>query len=179
MMQASMSLLTFSGYVTVRSRATNEPREYPRTSTSCIFRDDMSKEQTNNFVNQMSAIRKRKPHNYNLLRKYLIYASTIEVRTITPEAEYMLNEFRKGARAQETLTMRMYGGLFSISEAQAKLYLKNTIDEEIAKQTMESVQLMIVQHGQTIKVTLKYQSFLLTISNGTRGRLLNTAFISL
>jgi len=124
-----------------------------RFQQTYVFRDNMSKEQTDNFVNQMSAIRKRKRHNYNFLRKYLIYASTIEVNTITPEAQYMLNEFWKGAKLQETLSMRMYGGLFSIAEAQAKLYLKHTIDEEIAKEIMESVQLMMIQHGQTIKAT--------------------------
>ena len=145
-----------------------------RFQQTYVFRDDMSNEQADKFVNQMSTIRKRKPHNYNFLRKYLIYASTIKVKTITPEAEYMINEFWKSAKAQETLTMRMYGGLFSIAEAQAKLHLKDVVDEEIAKQTMESVQLMMIQHGQTVMAKssprdITYNKLLEILQNNKAG----------
>ncbi len=81
-----------------------------RFQQTYAFRDNMSDEQINYFINQMSAIRKRKPHNYNFLRKYLIYASSIEVKIITPEAENMINEFWKAAKANDKLSMRMYGG---------------------------------------------------------------------
>lgn len=115
------------------------------------FRDSMDLKQTYEFVQKMSAIRKRRPHNYNFLKKYLIYASTIEVK-ISPEAEFMLNEFWIRAKVQKTLTIRGYNSLFRIAEAQAKLQLKNEVDAEIAKQTMESVQLMMVQYGETVQL---------------------------
>ena len=86
--------------------------------------------QTYEFVQKMSAIRKRRPHNYNFLKKYLIYASTIEVN-ISPEAEFMLNEFWIHAKIQKTLTIRGYNSLFRKAEAQAKLQLKNEVDAEI------------------------------------------------
>jgi hypothetical protein len=110
----------------------------------------MDLKQTYKFVEQMSAIRKRRPHNYNFLKKYLIYASSLQV-TITPEAEFMLNHFWIYAKVQRTLTTRGYNALFRIAEAQAKLQLKNEVDAEIASQTMGSVQLMMVQYDQTIK----------------------------
>ena len=72
------------------------------------FRDSMEEEQINGFLSRMSAIRKRKPHNYNYLRKYLIHATSIKVRTITPEVENMLNEFWKAGKLKGVLGMRMY-----------------------------------------------------------------------
>ncbi len=115
------------------------------------FRDSMDVMQTYEFVQKMSAIRKRRPHNYNFLKKYLIYASTIEVK-ITPDAEFMLNQFWIHAKVQNTLTIRGYNSLFRKAEAQAKLQLKNEVDAEIAKQTMESIQLMMVQYGETVQL---------------------------
>ena len=114
------------------------------------FRDNMDLEQTDKFVEQMSVIRKRRPHNYNFLKKYLIYASSLEVK-ITPEAEFMLNQFWIHAKVQRTLTIRGYNALFRIAEAQAKLQLRTEVDADIATQTMESFQLMMVQYDQTIQ----------------------------
>lgn len=115
------------------------------------FKDDMNAEQIDKFVTEMSKIRKRKPHNYNFLTKYLIYASDIEVK-ITPEAESMLDEFWKTAKIEGKVSMRMYRGLYSIAEAHAKLHLKDTVDVEIARQAIEFVRLMMVQTGPTVKV---------------------------
>ena len=56
----------------------------------------------------------------------------------------MLNEFWIHAKVQKTMTIRGYNSLFRKAEAQAKLQLKNEVDAEIAKQTMESVQLIMV-----------------------------------
>lgn len=39
-----------------------------------------------------------------------------------------------------------------MQEAQAKLELKNEVDAEIAKKTMESVRLMMVQYGETVQL---------------------------
>ena len=63
----------------------------------------MDEEQIDQFVNAMSAINKRRPHNYNFLKKYIIYASAIEVKTITPEAELMLNQFWKDAKIKRNV----------------------------------------------------------------------------
>lgn len=115
-----------------------------------VFRDDMSFLQTQEFVKEMTKIRKRKPHNYNFLRKYLIYASSIDV-TISPEAEQMLNDFWIKAKVGGLLKIRGYNTLFRLAEAQAKLQLKSQVDADIANQTMESIQIMMVQYGQTIK----------------------------
>ena len=115
------------------------------------FRDSMDVKQTYDFVQKMSAIRKRRPHNYNFLKKYSIYASSIEAK-LTPEAEFMLDEFWICAKVQKTLTIRGYNSLFRKAEAQAKLQLKNEVDAEMAKQTMESVRLMMVQYGETVQL---------------------------
>jgi MCM P-loop domain len=138
------------------------------------FRANMKEEQVNDFIGGVSVIRKRKPHNYNYLRKYLIHASSIEVKTVTPEAENMLNEFWKAAYLKGRLGIRMYFGLFSIAEAQAKLHLKDKVDEEIATQTMESVQLMMIQYGETIRMVITpkivtYKKFLEILQNSTVG----------
>ena len=114
------------------------------------FRDNMDVDQTKNLSEQMNIIRKRRPHNYNFLKKYLIYARSLEVK-ITPEAEFMLNQFWIHAKVQRTLTIRGYNALFRIAEAQAKLQLKNEVDADIATQTTESFQLMKVQYDQTIQ----------------------------
>ena len=52
-----------------------------------------------------------------------------------------------------------------IAEAQAKLQLKKVVDEEIAKQTIESVQLMMAQYGPTVGMVtgpreVTYKAFL-------------------
>ena len=145
-----------------------------RFQQTYAFRDGMEEEQINGFMSRMNTIRKRKPHNYNFLRKYLIYASSIKVKTVTPEAENMLNEFWKAAKLKGILGIRMYFGLYSIAEAQAKLQSKDTIDEEIANQTMESVQLMMVQYDETVKATttpkeVTYSKFLEILENNKVG----------
>jgi len=145
-----------------------------RFQQTFVFRDIMNKEEIDNYTKQMSIIRKRRVHNYNFLRKYLIHASTIEVRKITPEAEYMLNEFWKEAKTLEIVGFRLYRDLFIIAEAHAKLELKDVVDEEIAKQTIESIQLRMVQHGQTVKLPINpkvvtYNKFLKILQNNKVG----------
>ena len=145
-----------------------------RFQQTYAFRDSMNEQIISDFVEKMSAITKRRPHNYNFLSKYLIYASSIKVRAITSEAENMLNEFWKAAKLKGTLSIRMYIGLFSIAQAQAKLHLKNVVDEEIANQTMESVRLMMVQYGETVKATttpkeVTYNKFLEILQNNQIG----------
>ena len=138
------------------------------------FRDNMQVAQTQDFTKKISIIRKRKPHNYNFLRKYLIYASRISVVKITPEAEQMLNEFWIRAKVQGLLSVRMYDGLFRIAAAQAKLQLKTQVDEEIAEQVMESVLQMMAQYGPTVAMIsspkdVTYKKFLEILQNTRSG----------
>ena len=63
----------------------------------------------------------------------------------------MLNQFWIHAKVQVYLTIRGYNALFRIAEAQAKLQLRTEVDADIATQTMESFQLMMVQYDQTIQ----------------------------
>ena len=149
-----------------------------RFQQTYVFRDITNEELISEFVEKMSAISKRRPHNYNFLSKYLIYASSLKVRAITPEAENMLNEFWKAAKLKGTLSIRMYIGLFSIAQAQAKLHLKNVVDEEIANQTMESVQQMMIQYGETVKATtspkvVTYNKFIEILQNNKVGVAVN------
>jgi replicative DNA helicase Mcm len=109
------------------------------------FRDKEEK----GFVKKMNQIRKRKPSNYNFLIKYLVYASSIKDINITDEAEYMLNTFWDQAKSAGSLNVRMYLGIYRLAEAQAKLKLKNIIDEEIATQVIEAVQFMMSQFDKT------------------------------
>ena len=114
------------------------------------FRDAMDENQTTDFINEMTGIRKRKPHNYNFLRKYLIHANSIRDVKFTKEAERKLDSFWKDAKLKELLSIRMYNGLYKIAEAQTKLQLKNTVDDEIADQVIEDVQLMMIQYNETV-----------------------------
>jgi MoxR-like ATPase len=139
-----------------------------------IFRDNMNEKEIDSFVAQMSTIKNRRRHNYNFLRKYLIYVSGINVRSIIPEAEYMLNEFWKTAKLKKLMGIRGLLAIFSVAEAQAKLHLKDTINEEIANQTMEVFKLMLVQYGEMITTatspkTMTYNKFLEILQNNKVG----------
>ena len=107
-----------------------------------VFKD-LKDDELDEFTELMSIIRRRKPHNYNYLSKYLAYASEIVVHTVTPEAEFMLNDFWKKGKRIDKFDNRMAKGLFSIAEAHAKLHLNNIVDAEIAMEVMESMQLML------------------------------------
>ena len=63
----------------------------------------------------------------------------------------MLNQFWIHAKVQSTLTIRGYNALFRIAEAQAKLQLRTEVDADIATQTMESFQLMMVNMTKLFK----------------------------
>jgi len=115
------------------------------------FRDNMDENQIEDFVKEMNTIRRRKPHNYNFLRKYLIHASSIKDVTFTKSAEQKLNQFWIKAKLKKSLSFRMYKGIYKIAEAQAKLQLKNIVDDEIVNQIIEDIQLMMVQYGEAVE----------------------------
>ena len=113
------------------------------------FRDAPSDEEIVEYTKQKSYLRRRKPHNYNFLKKYLMHAKNSKP-TMSPESEEMLNEFWIRARTEGMATNRTYDSLFRLAEAQAKFNLKMQVDDEIATQTMESVRLLIAQYGKII-----------------------------
>ena len=120
-----------------------------------IFRDDNdTKEKRKTFAVEMNAIRKRPPPNYTLLRKFLVFASTIKP-DYTIESEKMLNEFWAKQDAGGLMNNRFYNHIFKIAEAEAKLQLCEKIDEEIAMETMKSIQLMLFQYAQNVKIVAK------------------------
>jgi MoxR-like ATPase len=114
-------------------------------------RDNMEGEQIENFVSEMDMImNERRPYNYNFLRKYLIYASSIKDVIFTKEARYLFKRFWAEGKAKGSLSVRMFKGLYKIAEAQAKLQLKTVVDAEIANQVIEDMRLIMVQYGQII-----------------------------
>ena len=82
-----------------------------------------------------------------------MHASSIKIVKVTPEAEFMLNDFWEKAKAKGKLSFRMYKGLFNIAEAMTKLHLKEIVDSKFAEQAIEAVRLMMVQYGETVKST--------------------------
>jgi len=114
------------------------------------FRDTNEEEQIHDFAQQMDQMSQRRPHNYNFLRKYLMYASSIKDVKFTKEARTLLSRFWAEAKVKGLLSYRMYKGLYKIAEAQAKLQLKTVVDTEIAEQTMDDMREIMVQYGQTV-----------------------------
>lgn len=108
------------------------------------FRDNFEERQCKEYTGFHDMLMERRPHNHNFLGKYLIHASKLEV-TISDEAKSMLNTFWIKAKSEGKANNRMLDSLFRIAEAQAKLQLKNVVDDKIAKETMESFQVMMVQ----------------------------------
>jgi hypothetical protein len=63
------------------------------------FRDAPSEQELEHHANQKTKLRKRRPHNYNFLRKLLVYARTINPE-MTVDTEDRLNKFWINARPQ-------------------------------------------------------------------------------
>lgn len=120
-----------------------------RFSQKFVFRNNMSSVETQLFTKKMNDIRKRKPHNYRFLTKYLLYASKLKPK-IDDEAEYMLNRFWMEGKLNGLFNMRDYRSIFRIAEAEAKLQLKEAIDGEVATHAMESIRMMMVNFGETV-----------------------------
>jgi DNA replicative helicase MCM subunit Mcm2 (Cdc46/Mcm family) len=114
------------------------------------FIDAPSEQEINEYARQKTKIRKRRPHNYNFLKKFLAYAKTINP-VMTCDAEERLNQFWKRAKIQGTATNRTYDSIFRIAEAQARLNLCNEVDNDIATQTMDSLSLMLSQYGNIVQ----------------------------
>jgi len=92
----------------------------------------------------------RKPHNYNFITKYLLYAKTLQP-AFTVEAKSMLKEFWISLMTQNMAGNRTLETIFRIAEATAKLRLKTVVEVGIAAEAIESVRLMLVQHEEFVK----------------------------
>ena len=99
---------------------------------------------------RMRYTRSRRPHNYNFIRKYLIYAQGIKP-VLTPEAAVMLPRFWIELRKQKLAGKRMLESVVRIAEATAKLRLKTVIDTEIALEVQESIGVMETRLGLFVK----------------------------
>ena len=114
------------------------------------FRDAPSDEEIIEYTKQKTNLRKRKPHNYNFLRKFLTYAKTINPR-MTLDAEDRFNKFWIKSKQEGTATNRTYDSIFRLAEAQARLNLSSEVSDEIATQTMDSIRLMLSQYGKIVE----------------------------
>lgn len=98
---------------------------------------------------RIESITKRRPHNYNYLTKYLLYATGIQ-SLFTAEAKSMLKEFWISLRRERLAGNRTLEGIFRTAEATAKLHLKTLVDADIATEVMESKRLEQLQHSKFI-----------------------------
>lgn len=114
------------------------------------FRDAPSELEVKDYTGQKTQLRKRRSHNYNFLRKLLIYARTINPG-YTKISEYRLNKFWQNARLKDAATNRTYDSIFRLAEAQARLNLSKEVDDDIATQTMDSISLMLSQYGRIVE----------------------------
>ena len=114
------------------------------------FFDAQTKEEMEEFIEEMTKIKNRKPHNYNFLIKYVQYVKTIEPKWVG-NAGKRFNRFWINARLQGIAGNRTFFSIKRIAEAQAKLNLSHEIDDIIANQTMQSLALMFMQYGKIIE----------------------------
>ena len=117
------------------------------------FRDNLSEREIEEYTKRKTIFRKRKIHNYNFLKKYLIYAKSNLNPKIIENAEDRLNKFWIKAKVEGVATNRGYDSIFRIAEAQAKLNFLHEINDEIANQVMDSLRLIYVQYGKVIERT--------------------------
>jgi DNA replicative helicase MCM subunit Mcm2 (Cdc46/Mcm family) len=128
------------------------------------FRDAPSEREILEYTKIKSAIRKRRPHNYNFLKKLLTFMKTKIDPILTNDAEDRLNQFWTKAKIEGIVTNRVYDSLFRLAEAQARLNLSGEVNDEIATQTMDSMKLMLSQYGQFVDTVesprdLAYRAF--------------------
>ena len=94
---------------------------------------------------------KRRQHNYHFLKRYLTYGSTIDV-TFTPEAEHMIITYWLGLNPRNIFAShtRALDSIQKLAVAETRLLLKNVVDAEIAKQTIEHYSKMIKEFGRVV-----------------------------
>ena len=114
------------------------------------FRDTNNEDELRNYTEQKTKLRKRRPHNYNFLRKYFTYVKAFKTE-ISDDAEARLNKFWILSKLERSATTRTYDSLFRIAEAQARLNLSPIIDDDIIDEVMMSVSRMLSQYGKIVR----------------------------
>ncbi|HSF51040.1 MAG TPA: hypothetical protein VLA74_09805 [Nitrososphaeraceae archaeon] len=127
-----------------------KPNLLDRLDQKYGFFDNQTEEEMEDFIDKITKIKNRKPHNYNFLIKYLQYVKTIEPKWVG-NAERRLNRFWINIRSQGIEHNRSFFSIKRIAEAQTKLNLSDEVDDIIASKTMQSLQLMFMQYGKIIE----------------------------
>ncbi len=113
------------------------------------FRDLETESELKKYTDEKTRMKKRKPHNYNFLKKYLEYVKNIKVK-YTGYSERRLGAFFIKTKMKNVGTMRTFDSIQRIAEAQAKLNMSWEVDDIIATKTMESLKLMYAQYAEII-----------------------------
>lgn len=106
------------------------------------------------FADKLSEVETKKekeelPDHTEFLIKYIQYAKQINP-ILTDEAWFMLTEFYKKVNAKGFGSPRVLKTLKKLSKAIARLKLKNVVDEEDAKETMEFYNTMLVKFQKSV-----------------------------
>jgi DNA replicative helicase MCM subunit Mcm2 (Cdc46/Mcm family) len=138
------------------------------------FTDAPSEEEVKEYSKQKTIIRKRKPHNYNFLKKFLIYIKISINPKLTNDAEDRLNKFWIKAKIEGTATNRTYDSIFRLAEAQARLNFSSEINDDIATQIMDSASMMLSQYGKVVETIesprdITYRAFFYTLKHAKAG----------
>lgn len=122
-----------------------------------IFKQRRSKEDIDNFVDQLSEVEDKKdkgkiPNYTPFLIKYIQYAKQFNP-ILTDEARTMLKEFYKKININNFGSPRVLITLFRLAKAIARLKLKEIVDETDAKETMEFYNVMLVNFQKSVIVS--------------------------
>ena len=116
-----------------------------------VFRTENSPEANRQFAYEASEREGKEIfYNYSFLRKFIHYAKAINP-TFTEEAKAMLNEFWiQVATDQDFSSKRKLFALYRIAKAFARMALKDIVDTEAAKDTIEFYNEVLVQYGRRL-----------------------------
>ena len=133
-----------------------------RFDAVCVFRDANTEEADSEYAyTKSSNIEKHVNFNYNFLQKIVEYARTIEPR-LTPQAEGILNQYwielRKNGNATYDTTKRTLEVIHRFAKAFARMNLSETLDAEIAYQTIDFMNKMF--RNFNLNITNKTNPFM-------------------
>lgn len=117
-----------------------------------VFRDSDSEQDNREYANKKSEMEnKRIPDYTSWLRKFILYAERIDV-SITHDADFMLREYWIKLKVKHLASRRTREALYNIARNQARLYLKERVDETIAKEVMEDFSQILKDYGESVDV---------------------------
>jgi len=118
-----------------------------------VFRKSRDKERIREYAAKKSELENRLVPNYlPFLIKYIDYAKQINPK-FTDEATVMLNEYFTELSSKEFGSNRILDTLRRLAQARARLKLKETIDVEDAKETMQFYNIILEQYHHVIEIT--------------------------